>query len=107
MDSPASRYSMSVWTGTLVPRKTGVPPMVSGSETITKVLIFILSRPKWVFPVTAAPSSVVMYPNFAANQVLHPTVGHADCLELGGYTKGTHKGDRFVFWHSTMSNKRS
>ena len=35
--SPPSRYSKRVWTGTRVPRKTGTPCIVSGSEVILKV----------------------------------------------------------------------
>jgi hypothetical protein len=84
MDSPASRYSMSVWTGTLVPRKTGVPPIIPGSETTTEMLILIFSRPNWAFRMTTAPSSAVTYRNFAANQAPHPTAAHAGCLESGG-----------------------
>lgn len=30
----SSKYSISVWTGTRVPAKTGVPPSMSGDETI-------------------------------------------------------------------------
>src|SRR5688572_988433 len=36
--SPASRYSKSVCTGTRVPVKTGVPPMIS-REVVIKVLL--------------------------------------------------------------------
>ena len=32
--SPPSKYSISVWTGTRVPAKTGVPPSMSGDEII-------------------------------------------------------------------------
>ncbi len=31
---PPSEYSMRVWTGTRVPRNTGVPPMISGLEVM-------------------------------------------------------------------------
>src|SRR5580700_9130130 len=40
IESPASRYSMSVCTGTRVPQKTGVPPMTSGSRQMTDWLIY-------------------------------------------------------------------
>lgn len=76
MDSPASRYSMSVWTGTLVPRNTGVPPMISGLETTTEVLILTFSRPKWAFLVTAVLSSAVTALTSRLTRALHPTAGH-------------------------------
>lgn len=33
--SPPSKYSISVWTGTRVPAKTGVPPSMSGDEVMS------------------------------------------------------------------------
>src|ERR1700722_15464088 len=46
MESPASRYSMSVCTGTRVPQKTGVPLITSGSRQMTDWLIRELYQ-KW------------------------------------------------------------
>ena len=40
IDSPASRQSISVCTGTLVPAKTAVPPMTPGLRETTDCFIY-------------------------------------------------------------------
>src|SRR5580704_2977743 len=50
IESPASRYSMSVWTGTRVPQKTGMPPMTSGSRQMTDWLIYKLYHKRPTLP---------------------------------------------------------
>lgn len=42
---PPSKYSMSVCTGTRVPRKTGVPPKTSGVEVMRGCLAVVITHP--------------------------------------------------------------